>query len=116
MKLVSFPCWASSGKCDSTDWEWDFEVSDEEYVRLKKAAEREDSFEECQEVEDIYSRLYSEMLSEQASVYLDDKSLLQEITGDLELADGAEPSEEQIIDYLIEYYVWGINFPKEFQN
>ncbi len=56
------------------------------------------------------------MLSEQASVYLDDKSLLQEITGDLELADGAEPSEEQIIDYLIEYYVWGINFPKEFQN
>ncbi len=53
VKLVSFPCWASSGKCDSTDWEWDFEVSDEEYVRLKKAAEREDSFEECQEVEDI---------------------------------------------------------------
>ncbi|MBR3423726.1 MAG: hypothetical protein IKG80_04480, partial [Clostridia bacterium] len=109
-----FPCWASAGKCDVTDWEWDFEVSDEEYDRLKSAAEKEEVFSECREVEDIYDRLYSAMLREQADVYLGSEELLQEIAEDLELEEDDEITEEQVIDYLEQMYVWGINFPDEF--
>ena len=115
---VTFPCWASAGKCDDTYWEWDFEVSDEEYIRLKKAADGDDDFGDSLEVSDIYDRLYNEMLKRQAEVYLEDGFLLEDIAEfimeELEIEDITDISEEQIIDYLKENYIWHIEFPDEF--
>ncbi len=111
MKEIVFSCWASSGKCDSTDWKWEFEVSDEEYDRLKRVVDNEDCFSDCPDVADIYARLYSAMLDEQADVYLENKNLLQEIVEDMELEDAADITREQIVDYLQERYSWGIDLP-----
>ena len=114
MMNLSFPCWASAGKGDGSDWTWDFEVSDEEYARLKKASEEAEDLRDCPDISDIYDRLYDEMLSEQADVYLADDDLLEEVRDDLDLEEDDEITTEQVIDYLKDRYTWGIRFPEEF--
>ncbi len=67
-------------------------------------------------LEDIYHRLYTEMISEQAEVYLEDENLLQDMMIDLELDDTGEITKEQMVDYLDDFYSWGINFPAIFDQ
>ena len=114
MRTLSFPCWASAGKCDDTYWEWDFDITDEEFVRLKKAADEGESFCDCVEVADIYKRLYSEMIKEQAAVYLGDNILYEQLAEDMELEDEEEVSEAQVIDYLEKNFIWRVEFPEDF--
>ena len=37
-KKITFGAYISFGKCDSVDWEFDFEVTEEEHNRLLEAA------------------------------------------------------------------------------
>lgn len=112
MKTFEFPCWASSGKCDSTDWTWDIGVSDKDAKRLEKAAKDGARLSEHSDLEDVYDRLYRKMLKLQAEIYLEDEDLLQEVIDDLELDEDDKVSLKQVIEYLEDYYSWGIDFPE----
>ncbi len=116
MRTFSLPCWASSGKMDETNWEWEVTVSDEEAARLAEAAKDNDIFRECETVEDIYDRLYSEMLDEQADVYLGNNGLLEEVRDALELDESTDLTKKEIVEYLEDYYSWGIGFPEDLLN
>ena len=67
MKTVTFGCVMHYGKLDASDWEEDIELTDEEYDRLIEAmknaiAEGEEDFFECKEVEDIYYKVYDQVV------------------------------------------------------
>ncbi len=116
MKTFEFPCWASCGKLDSSNWEWDFTVSDEEALRLAEAAKNDDTFGGSTLVQDIYDRLYSEMLEEQADVYLGEDDLMEEVIDALELDEDTELTRDDVIEYLETYYSFGIGFPEVLLN
>ena len=55
------------GKLDASDWEEDIELTDEEYERLIEAiknaiTEGEEDFFACKEVEDIYYKVYDQVV------------------------------------------------------
>ena len=54
---VTFIFEAVFGKGDSTDWEADVEITEEEYHRIEEACLSGEEFRDCEEVEDIYNRL-----------------------------------------------------------
>ena len=56
--LLTFNCTLMNGDGDGSDWDIDVNITEEEVERLKKAKESEKEFWECEEVKDIYSRLY----------------------------------------------------------
>ena len=67
MKTLTFGCVMHYGKLDASDWEEDIELTDEEYDRLIEAmenaiAEGEEDFFECKEVEDIYYKVYDQVV------------------------------------------------------
>lgn len=57
-KKITFGAYISFGKCDSVDWEFDFEVTEEEHNRLLEAAKEYFDFNEAEEVADIYAKVY----------------------------------------------------------
>ena len=54
---VTFLFSAVFGKGDSTDWEADVEITEEEYGRIEEACRTGMDFRDCEEVEDIYNIL-----------------------------------------------------------
>jgi hypothetical protein len=68
--LVTFNCTLNCG-LDGSDWDMDVDVTEEEYERLKKAEESGKTFWECEEVRDIYMRVY-DMANESATEDLKD--------------------------------------------
>ena len=56
--LITFNCTMMNGTGDGSDWDIDVNVTNEEVERLKKAMESGKDFDECEEVSDIYDRLY----------------------------------------------------------
>ena len=67
MKTVTFECVMHYGKLDASDWKEDIELTDEEYDRLIEAmknaiAEGEEDFFACKEVEDIYYKVYDQVV------------------------------------------------------
>ena len=66
---VTFLFCAVYGEGDSTDWEADVEISEEDYQRIEDACREGMDFRDSEEVEDIYNRLVdiaSEGLDEDA--------------------------------------------------
>lgn len=55
---VTFNCMMNCGGGDGSDWDCDIEITEEEFARLKKAKESGKEFGECEEVRDIYMRLF----------------------------------------------------------
>lgn len=53
--FVTFLCGTSFS---DSDWEQEIEVTEEEYERLTKAMKTGDDFYDCDEVRDIYNRIY----------------------------------------------------------
>jgi hypothetical protein len=47
-----------NGTGDGSDWSIDVNITEEEFKRLKKASESGKDFDKCEEVADIYSRIY----------------------------------------------------------
>lgn len=56
--LLTFNCTMMNGTGDGSDWDIDVDIIEEEVERLKKAKESGKDFCECQDVSDIYDRLY----------------------------------------------------------
>ena len=66
---VTFLFSAVCGKGDSTDWEADVDITEEEYQRIEDACREGLEFRDSEDVEDIYNKLL-----EIASEGLDDDS------------------------------------------
>ena len=66
MRNVEFPCCTNFGGCDSTDWEIEIELTDDEYSKLESALEDIDieypdvEFYENEELKDIFNKAYAE--------------------------------------------------------
>ena len=56
--LITFNCSLMNGTGDGSDWDIDVDITEEEIERLKRAKESGKDFDECEEVKDIYDRLY----------------------------------------------------------
>lgn len=67
MKTLTFGCVMHYGKLDASDWEEDFELTDEEYDRLVEAMKKcieegKEDFFGCKEIEDIYYKIYDQVV------------------------------------------------------
>ena len=67
MKTLTFGCVMHYGKLDASDWEEDVELTDEEYDRLVEAmrdaiSEGSEDFFGCKEIEDIYYKVYDQVV------------------------------------------------------
>lgn len=56
--LIAFNYSLMNGTGDGSDCDMDVDITEEEYERLKKAKESGKEFWECEEVADLYDRLY----------------------------------------------------------
>lgn len=63
-KTITFGAYISFGKLDSVDWEFEFEVTKEEYDRLIESAKEYFDFNEAKEVADIYAKVYDVAVSQ----------------------------------------------------
>ena len=51
--LLTFNCTMMNGTGDGSDWDTDFDITEEEVERLKKAKESGKEFWECEDVSEI---------------------------------------------------------------
>lgn len=56
--LLTFNCTMMNGTGDGSDWDIDVDITEEEFERLEKAKVSGKDFDECEEVSDIYDRIY----------------------------------------------------------
>ena len=70
MKTVEFPCYTNFGGCDSTDWEIEVELTDDEYSRLESVLKDIDAecpdveFHKNKDLEDIFKKVYEEAVEQ----------------------------------------------------
>lgn len=98
MKTLTFKCYCIFGKGDSTDWEQDFELTEEEIVRLREEAENGSSFMNAEDVSDIYERLYDIVVTEATEQLLEDDEDIQE-----EYGDDEDFRADELYEYRIDY-------------
>lgn len=95
---ITLRCWMKYGKLGGSDWERDFEVTEEEYDRLKEVAAKGEFFGDAEEVEDIYERLYDEMIAEATEQMLEDDEDLAE-----EYGDDDDWTADELYDFGLEF-------------
>lgn len=107
MKEFTFTAWCSFGKGDSGESWIDVELTNEEAERLIKYGTKAevfyDDFANCEELKDIYERVYAlavEQMTEELKEF-----------GDLDDKYRSDPNWK--VDDL---YPCGVNFPSEFED
>lgn len=106
-KIITFGAYTNFGKCDSVDWEFDFEVT-EEYDRLIEAAKEYYNFDEAEEVADIYVKVYEAAVAQATQDFIENDPESIE-----DYLDEGQSLEEWRAD---EVYFIGVNFPVEWQE
>ncbi len=96
MKSYAFPYTISSGKLDFVEYVFDYDLSDEDAIRLENYAKDNfrDSFHSVKEVEDIYDAVMEAILEEQREYYRSDPSEVIEY-----LAEEYDYEDEEDEDY-----------------
>ena len=107
MKTYTFPAWCSFGNGDSEYTEVDVDLTDEEAAALEQYGLQSDifynDFENCEELSDIYQKVYS-LAVEQITAELCDSDWLDE-----EYANDPNWSADSI-------YTCGVDFPEDFED
>lgn len=98
MNIITLKCCCIFGKGDSTDWEQDFDLTEEEITRLKAAAKTGTSFMNADSVSDIYERLYDIIVSEATEQLLEDDEDIQE-----EYGEEDDFRADELYEYRIDY-------------
>lgn len=99
--LVTFNCTMMNGTGDGSDWDIDVDITEEEFERLKKAKESGKDFDECEDVSDIYNRIY-DIANEDATEDL--------IDNDEEFQEYYEEDETTTAS---DFYSISVNYPEE---
>ena len=107
MKEFTFISWCRFGKGDSGETEVEVELTDEEAERLTsygtKADIYYDGFSECDELKDIYKKVYSIAVNQMTE----------------EMRDFGELDEEELNNpnwEVDDTYACGVEFPEEFED
>lgn len=95
--LLTFNCTMMNGTGDGSDWDIDMDISEGEVERLKQAKESGKDFWECEEVRDIYARLY-DIADESATEDL--------IDNDYEFQEYWEEDNTMMASHLYSIKVW----------
>lgn len=107
MKTITFPAYCTFGKGDSGETEVEVELTDEEYERVMKYGTDEDyyydGFSECEELKDIYDKVYTIAVDQMTEEMRD--------FGDLDEKYANDPNWK--VDDL---YHCGVHFPFEFED
>lgn len=105
MKEFTFVAWCRFGKGDSGETEVEVELTDEEAERLisygTKADIYYDGFSECEELKDIYKKVYSIAVDQMTEEMID---------------FGAEDHSDNPDWKVDDDYACGVNFPSEFED
>lgn len=66
MKTIEFPCYTNFGSGNSTDWEIEVELTDEEYALLESviAKEPEEEFYQNQTLVNVFKKVYKEAVEQ----------------------------------------------------
>lgn len=99
--LITFNCTMMNGTGDGSDWDIDVDITEEEFERLKKAKESGKDFDECEDVSDIYNRIY-DIANEDATEDL--------IDNDEEFQEYYEEDETTTAS---DFYSISVNYPEE---
>ena len=73
-KVITFGAYISFGALASADWEFDFEVTEEEYDRLLEAVKEYFDFNEAETVTDIYRKVYEDAVTQATKDCLENDS------------------------------------------
>ncbi len=105
MKEFTFIAWCRFGRFDSGETEVEVELTDEEAERLisygTKADIFYDGFSECEELKDIYKKVYSIAVDQMTE----------------EMRDFGDDDHTENPDWVVDdTYACGVNFPSEFED
>jgi hypothetical protein len=105
MKEFTFIAWCRFGRFDSGETEVEVELTDEEAERLiaygTKADVFYDGFSECEELKDIYKKVYSIAVDQMTE----------------EMRDFGDDDHTENPDWVVDdTYACGVNFPSEFED
>lgn len=107
MKEFTFIAWCRFGRFDSGETEVEVELTDEESERLITHGTNADTyyngFSECEELKDIYKKVYSIAVAQMTDEMRD--------YGELDEDELNNPNWE-----VDDSYACGVNFPSEFEN
>ena len=103
MAIIEFGAWCSFGKNDNGETVVAAELTNEEIVRLREAAKEWywDDFDECDEVHDIYEKVYALAVDQITSELRENQPGFGEQLGENEKADSI-------------YYI-GVAWPEEME-
>lgn len=107
MREFTFTAWCSFGKGDSGETYVDVELTDKEAKKLIKYGTKPeiyyDDFENCEELKDIYNKVY--------------EVAIEQITDELKDTDWLEDEYKNDPNWRAdEMYSCGVNFPEEFED
>lgn len=107
MKEFTFTAWCNYGKGDSGESWVDVELTDEEAEKLIKYGTKPeiyyDEFSDCEELQDIYNKVYS--------------IAVEQITDELRDTDWLDEKYKDDPNWRADYiYSCGVNFPNEFED
>ena len=110
MKTITFPAYCTFGKGDSGESEVEVELTDEEYERVMALGTKPDvyydGFDECEELKDIYDKVYAIAVNQMTEEMRD-------------YGEFDEDEEEKINDpdwQIDDMYACGVNFPWDFED
>lgn len=107
MKEFTFTAWCNYGKGDSGESWVDVELTDEEAEKLIKYGTKPeiyyDEFSDCEELQDIYNKVYS--------------IAVEQITDELRDTDWLDEKYKDDPNWRADHiYSCGVNFPNEFED
>ncbi len=114
--LLTFPAFTSFGKGDSVDWEFDFEVTDEEFSLMKKCYEEFDYMDICDiaELSELTDRIYKEAVRVSTEDFMsNDRDQVEDYIQDA-IDSGSIESEDEWTSDMI--YRIGFKWPYEIES
>ena len=102
MKTYSFLAGGSAGKGDTWDYDFDFDLTDEEGARLEASARKESRWhlDEDPEISDIYEKVYEAAFDNEIDNFMDTDIFEEELEVYLDNADWNAP------EYSEEFGCW----------
>lgn len=68
---VEFQAFTGFGKGDNADWDFCYEVTEEEYARLRQAAKEGYDFYDAKDVADLYDKIYDAAVDEATDSFIE---------------------------------------------
>lgn len=117
MKTITFPYYVSFGKLDSVSSEIELSISDKDAKRLERSAKEGGRFRlnEDEDLSDLYDKVYQKIIVAEKDVLISDPSPIKDFLSWEDDYDEESPITEDQIDYYLDSFAIGINYPEDLQ-